>query len=46
MPENGRLDDSSDEINSDSVKREATPWLLVKLSIQLHLGDYPVAYLG
>ena len=38
MPENDRLSGCLDEINLDFVEREATPRLLVKLSIQLHLA--------
>jgi len=38
MPENDRLSGCLDEINVDFVEREATPWLLMKLSIQLHLA--------
>ncbi|TMT87367.1 IS6 family transposase [Haloterrigena sp. H1] len=38
MPENARLDGCLDEINLDFVEREATPRLLMKLSIQLHLA--------
>jgi len=37
MPENARLNGCLDEINLDFVEREATPRLLMKLSIQLHL---------
>jgi putative transposase len=38
MPENARLNDSLDEIELGFVEREATPRLLMKLSIQLHLA--------
>jgi len=38
MLENDRLGGCLDEINLDFVEREATPRLLVKLSIQLHLS--------
>ena len=38
MPENDRLDGCLDEINLEFVEREATPRLLMKLSIQLHLS--------
>ena len=38
MPENDRLSGCLDEINIDFVEREATPKLLMKLSIQLHLS--------
>jgi len=38
MPENDRLSGCLDEINLDFVEREATPRLLMKLSIQLHLS--------
>ena len=37
MPENASLSGSIDQINLDFVEREATPQLLIKLSIQLHL---------
>jgi transposase-like protein len=37
MPENARLNDSLDEIELGFVEQEATPRLLMKLSIQLHL---------
>jgi hypothetical protein len=36
MPENDRLNGCLDEINLDFAEREATPKLLMKLSIQLH----------
>ena len=39
MPENDRLSSCLDEINLDFVEREATPKLLMKLSIQLHLSE-------
>ena len=38
MPENDRLSRCLDEINVEFVEREATPRLLMKLSIQLHLA--------
>jgi transposase-like protein len=38
MPENDRLDGCSDESDLEFVEREATPQLLMKLSIQLHLA--------
>jgi len=38
MPENDRLSGCLDEINLDFVEREATPKLLMKLSVQLHLA--------
>jgi len=38
MPENARLDGSLDQIDLAFVEREATPRLLMKLSIQLHLA--------
>ncbi|OYR53901.1 IS6 family transposase [Halorubrum sp. Ea1] len=38
MPENNRLNGCLDEINLEFVEREATPKLLMKLSIQLHLS--------
>ena len=38
MPENDRLNGCLDDINLDFVEREATPRLLMKLSIQLHLA--------
>ena len=38
MPENDRLDGCLDEINVEFVEREATPRLLMKLSIQPHLA--------
>ena len=37
MPENDRLNGCLGEINVESVEREATPRLLMKLGIQLHL---------
>jgi transposase-like protein len=39
MPENARLNDALDEIELGFVEREATPGLLMKLSIQLHLAS-------
>jgi len=38
MPENDRLSGCLDEMNVEFVEREATPRLLMKLSIQLHLS--------
>ncbi|WP_394743428.1 IS6 family transposase [Natronococcus roseus] len=38
MPENARLSPSIGQIDLDFVEREATPRLLMKLSIQLHLA--------
>jgi len=38
MPENDRLNDCLNEIDLGFVKREMTPKLMVKLSIQLHLA--------
>jgi transposase-like protein len=38
MPESDRLNGCLDEINLEFVEREATPRLLMKLSIQLHLA--------
>ena len=38
MPENDRLGGCLDEIDLEFVEREATPQLLMKLSIQLHLA--------
>ena len=38
MPENDRLSGCLDHINLEFVEREATPRLLMKLSIQLHLA--------
>ena len=38
MPENARLGGSIDQIDVEFVEREATPRLLMKLSIQLHLA--------
>ncbi|WP_081630550.1 IS6 family transposase [Natronorubrum tibetense] len=38
MPENARLSSSIGQIDLDFVEREATPRLLMKLSIQLHLA--------
>ena len=40
MPENDRLGGCLDEINLEFVEREATPRLLMRLSIQLHLSGY------
>ncbi|SEN08890.1 DDE domain-containing protein [Halorientalis persicus] len=38
MPENTRLGGSIDQIDLEFVEREATPRLLMKLGIQLHLA--------
>lgn len=38
MPENDRLDGTIDQIELGFVEREATPQLLMKLGIQLHLA--------
>src|SRR6056297_2564406 len=38
MPENDRLNGCLDQIDLGFVEREATPQLLIKLSIQLHLA--------
>jgi transposase-like protein len=38
MPESARLNDSLDDLQLEFVEREATPRLLVKLGIQLHLA--------
>ena len=38
MAENDYLNEYSDEINLEFVEREATPRLLMRLSIQLHLA--------
>ena len=38
MPKNARLNGRLDEIELDFVEREATPKLLMKLGIQLHLA--------
>ncbi len=38
MPENTRLSGSLDQIDVEFVEREATPRLLMKLGIQLHLA--------
>ena len=50
MPENDRLGGCLDEINLEFVEREATPKLLMKLSIQLHLSGLSlsntVSFLG
>ncbi len=39
MPENARLTGGTGQIDLDFVEREATPRLLIKLRIQLHLAD-------
>ena len=38
MPENARLSGSIDQFELGFVEREATPKLLMKLGIQLHLS--------
>ena len=38
MPENDRLNECLRQINLDFVEREATPRLLMKLSIQIHFS--------
>ncbi|SDG29543.1 hypothetical protein SAMN05216218_12218 [Halorientalis regularis] len=38
MPENTRLGESIDQIDLAFVEREATPRLLMKIGIQLHLA--------
>jgi putative transposase len=38
MPKNAGFGGSIDQIDLDFVEREATPRLLMKLSIQLHLA--------
>jgi len=40
MPENDRLDGCSNEIELGFVEREATPKLLMKLGIELHLAVF------
>jgi transposase-like protein len=37
MPENARLSGCIDQFNLEFVEREATPMILIKLGIQLHL---------
>jgi len=44
MPENTRLSGSIDQINLEFVEREATPRLLMKLGIQLHLAGLSLSY--
>jgi len=39
MPENTRLSGCLDQIELEFVEREATPQLLMKLSIQRHLAE-------
>jgi len=39
MPENARPSGSVDQIDVEFVGREATPRLLMKLGIQLHLAQ-------
>jgi putative transposase len=43
MPENTRLSGSIGQFDLDSVGREATPQLLMKLNIQLHLTEISVS---
>jgi len=43
MPENDRLNGCLDEIELGFVEREATPKLLMKLGIQLHLAGLPLS---
>jgi putative transposase len=43
MPENARLTGSLDQIELDFVEQEATPQLLMKLSIQLHLAGLSIS---
>lgn len=38
MPENDRLNGHLDEIDLESVEREAAPTFLMRLSVQLHLA--------
>jgi len=38
MPENARLSGSIDQIDLEFVERDATPRLLMKLGIQMHLA--------
>jgi len=38
MPENARISGSIDQINLEFIERKATPRVLMKLSIQLHLA--------
>jgi hypothetical protein len=38
MPESTRLSESIEQINLEFVEREATPRLLMKLGIPLHLA--------
>lgn len=44
MPKNAGLGGSIDRIGLDFVEREATPRLLMKLSIQLHWLDFTFGY--
>ena len=44
MPENTRLGGSIDQIELGFVEREATPKLLMKLGIQLHLASLSLLY--
>ena len=43
MPENAILGGSLNQTDLDFVEREATPRLLMKLSIQLHLAELPLS---
>ena len=43
MPKNARLTGSIDQIDLEFVEREATPDLLMKLGIQLHLAGLPLS---
>jgi transposase-like protein len=43
MPKNARLGGSLDQIDLEFVEREATPQLLMKLSIQLHLAGLSIS---
>jgi len=43
MPENARLTGEIGQIDLDFVEREATPRLLMKLSIQLHLAGLSIS---
>jgi len=39
MPKNAGLSSTFDQIDLDSVEREATPELLMKLGVRLHLAE-------
>ncbi len=43
MPENARLGGNLDQIDLEFVEREATPRLLMKISIQLNLAGLLVS---